>query len=165
MIRMKIHQRGYVLSPSVSFAIPSPIGKKIEKKKNLNAALAEKKIRFLEKDLTIHTFWNFTSVHHIYLISDFSVFFLVLVEPLIPRLQSNDPYCGARWGFSLSRQDDTRIDGLIPSGTQRREEIPHRLAVGVLSRSDILSMYCMIYSTDGVYFSTFTQFALLLLPS
>lgn len=75
MIRMKIHQRGYVLSPSVSFAIPSPIGKKIEKKKNLNAALAEKKIRFLEKDLTIHTFWNFTSVHRIYLISDFSVFF------------------------------------------------------------------------------------------
>ena len=135
---MKIHQRGYVLSPSVSFAIPSPIGKKIEKKKNLNAALAEK---------------------------NFSVFFLVLVEPLISRLQSNDPYCGARWGFSLSRQDDTRIDGLIPSGTQRREEIPHRLAVGVLSRSDILSMYCMIYSTDGVYFSTFTQFALLLLPS
>lgn len=75
MIRMKIHQRGYVLSPSVSFAIPSPIGKKIEKKKNLNAALAEKKIRFLEKDLTIHTFWNVTSVHHIFLISDFSVFF------------------------------------------------------------------------------------------
>ena len=46
MIRIRLRQRGYALSPSVSIAIPSLMAKKKMKKKIWKAALAEKKEDF-----------------------------------------------------------------------------------------------------------------------
>lgn len=108
MIRIRLRQRGYALSPSVRIAFPSLMAKKKMKKK-WKAALIEKNGRYFAKHLSIHTFCNFTSDHHIYLIRNIPFFAMLSnLYFLFPSTNRGDP----RQEFSYSRWNETKVDGL-----------------------------------------------------